>query len=804
MLATLTWRFFRRHPGQLLALLLCLSTGVGAFVAIALVNQSALSSFERAADAINGAATHRLEAQGRVLNYSDFVALKRSAGAQRAAPVLESVARVGDKRAFKVLSVDAFSERALGRSELIASVTSLTSLLDEGALQLLVSRDLALTLPKGRFALSLDGLLIDAIVAGTLPSPDLSGLALADLGGTFAALKSERLTRIDLALTQAQLQNIRLPSGLSVVAASRQDLVLRELTRALRTNLLALSLLALLVSVFLISLSFRYAWLLRARDFARLRSLGLSAKALRGYLLGEALLLGLLGGACGIGFGVLLGQLLSAPLGDAFADLYGTQTRIQFAPSAVALALSLLLAMLAAVVGAIGPLISAERSSLGDQLKRSAQESKAQIAWGMIAALVLFLSAAWLLGQTSLELAFAGLLAAALGLALLVPLALRLMLNLLGRWTFVQRTLLGGLSIGLAQRSLSRLGAALAALTVALATPVGLDLMVSSFRGALIAWLDASVIGDQFVLSDQGIRPQQVRQVQALDGVLRVHTTRHRLLDRTTRPYELMAIDASAERMKTFQLLSGRVDFERFARGDSVLISEAFAAKRRVNVGDSWRLGASTLRIDAVFRDYRSEHGVVAIASARYRELYNDPLISSLNLITRPNAGLSVANYVATQPSLRLISRAELKATSLKIFDRTFALTDQLKYLTAALAAFGVFAALLALALEREGLHARLHALGFQRGQIHALNWLGALGLALLSGVLAAPLGIILAKLLTEVINQRAFGWSYALRLSAMPMINAMFLALAATALALLAAQWLSPNRGPSLRAVRE
>jgi len=783
VLAALSTRFFRRHPGQLLALFLCLSTGVGAFLAIVMVNQSALDSFTRAAQAFNGVATHRLVAPARELRYDDFVRFKLGSGLAAAAPVRELRARVGEQSGFTLLAIDPLAERALGREGLSGSLR-LDRPTDDQSLNLLVSQDLAKTLPQGQFSLSLDGRSVSARVAGTIDSSDLGRLAVADLGALFAALDDERLSRIDLKLAPAQAGQLKLADGLTLSIIERQDLVLRELTRALRTNLLALSLLALLVAVFLIAQSFRYAYLLRAAEFARLRALGLARTTLRTYLLLEAAVLGLLGGLLGLLVGTGLGRLLSAPLGATFAELYGSGARVQFMPDAILLLAGLLLAVLAAIAGALLPLLAAERRSLSAQMRRSSQETAVPLRALLLAASVLLVLGLIFLNAEGLLMAFAGLAAITLAIALLVPAALDRGLRGLRHLPVLRNTLIANLALALSERALSRLGAALAALTIALATPIGLDLMVGSFRAALIDWLDASVLGDHFVLSDAGMSDTDLAMIRALPGVTEVHPTRHRQMDADTRPYDLMAVEATPSRLAAFQILAGSALLD----GTHLLVSEAFARKRGLKPGDPFVLDGATFSVSGIFRDYRSEHGVVAIELARYQALFNDPLYASLSVSADQAGGQALEAFVAQRPELRVLSRATLRAVSLKTFERTFALTDQLKLLTAALAGLGVFAALLSLELERAGLDQRLRALGFQRTEILGLKASGALTLGLLSGLLAMPVGVLLATLLTGVINQRAFGWSFALKLDAAPFVLALGLALGATLFALLAA----------------
>ncbi len=93
------------------------------------------------------------------------------------------------------------------------------------------------------------------------------------------------------------------------------------------------------------------------------------------------------------------------------------------------------------------------------------------------------------------------------------------------------------------------------------------------------------------------------------------------------------------------------------------------------------------------------------------------------------------------------------------MFERTFAATAALDSLTLGVAGVALFISLLTQSQSRLGQLAPLWALGVTRRQLMLLNlgqtWL----LAVLTLMLALPLGVLLAWCLDAVINVQAFGW---------------------------------------------
>ena len=135
----------------------------------------------------------------------------------------------------------------------------------------------------------------------------------------------------------------------------------------------------------------------------------------------------------------------------------------------------------------------------------------------------------------------------------------------------------------------------------------------------------------------------------------------------------------------------------------------------------------------------------------------------------------------------RIVDQARLKGWSVQVFERTFAATAALNSLTLAVAGVALFISLLTQSQSRLGQLAPLWALGVTRRQLMLLNlgqtWL----LALLTLVLALPLGIALAWCLDAVINVQAFGWRLPLRVFPLQLLQLLGLALLAT---LLASAW--------------
>jgi putative ABC transport system permease protein len=106
-------------------------------------------------------------------------------------------------------------------------------------------------------------------------------------------------------------------------------------------------------------------------------------------------------------------------------------------------------------------------------------------------------------------------------------------------------------------------------------------------------------------------------------------------------------------------------------------------------------------------------------------------------------------------------SNVSLREVSLEIFDRTFAITGVLQLLVTGVAFVGVLSSLMALQLERQRELGILRATGMTPGQIWRLVTSQSGLMGIVAGVLAIPVGIMMAMVLIFVINQRSFGWTF-------------------------------------------
>jgi putative ABC transport system permease protein len=455
----------------------------------------------------------------------------------------------------------------------------------------------------------------------------------------------------------------------------------------------------------------------------------------------------------------------------------------------------------ATLLAAAKPALDAARAAPAAVLRRAELERGARRGTraAAMAAVPLLATSGLLLawGSSDLYTGFAALFAVLAAGALLTPGATVLLMRGIERAAGRFLGLPELLAVRGVTASLSRTGVATAALAVAIATVNGVGLMISSFRTSLAEWLDTTLTADLYVGFDADGAPLAAADIGAIEsiaGVAGVSLTRTIVLPTK---YGELAVRAvrPGPRGWGLEIVAGDpgTAFAAVGDGRGLVASERFTFARGLAVGDEITLptpaGDRQLPLVGVFRDFNTGDYSVVVALELYRTLFLDGALTGIGVDLRPGVDRAaverqVRAALPSSPPFRMRSNEAIERLSLKVFDRTFKITEVLRVLAAVVAFLGVLSALLSIELERSRELAVLRALGFVPRQLLTtlLTQTGLLGVA--AGLAALPLGAALAGLLVHVINKRSFGWSMSFTVSPSPLATGLALAVAAALLA--------------------
>ena len=830
-------RYLLRHPWQMGLSFVGVALGVAVVVAIDLANASAQRAFLLSTDSVVGRATHQIVGGSRGIPEDIFRAVRIEAGVRLAAPVVEGDVVTPDYpgRTFRVLGVDPFAEapfrpylaglNSRGQTALVSFLTRpATAIMSYGT-----GRELGLGLAGDPATQGqADQLTVRAggvrqrlsIIALLEPADALSRRALDSLLVTDIATAQEllsltgRLSRIDLImpagpLGQAELAKIRavLPPGAEVRSAAARSQSVAQMTRAFSLNLSALSLLALIVGMFLIYNTMTFSVVQRRGLIGALRVVGVTRREIFSLIVAEAALLGLLGTAAGLLLGVALAQGLVRLVTQTITDLYFVVSVRELTISGLGLLKGLGLGLGASLVAALAPALEATATQPRAVLNRSTLEARSQrvVPWAAVAGVCLVLIGAGLLLLPSrdLILSFGGLFTIFLGCVLVTPVAVVGLLRAIQLLVGTRTDIVGRLCIRSVLASLSRTAVAIAALMVAVSVTVGVGIMIESFRQTVAYWLESALQADIYVAppslvsrwNEGTLDPAVVARLSAAPGVEAVSTYRRVSVESPSGRVQLVALQLDVGRYASYRFVEGRPEavWAAFETERTVIVSEPYAYHHRLRVGAAVRLrtdrGVQDFRVAGIFADYGSDRGLVMMSRRTYEQFWHDRGVSSLGLWLSPDRDgaamlASLRRLVGSVQEVELRSNRSLRQASLEIFDRTFTITSVLHLLTTAVAFIGVLSALMALQLERERELGVLRATGFTPRQVWSLVTAQTGLMGLLAGLLALPVGLMLASVLVFVINRRSFGWTLELEIIPGLLVQAVLLAVLAALLA--------------------
>ena len=795
-------------------------------VSIDLANGSAQKAFELSTDAITGRATHRIEAIAPAgVDESVYRQIRQEAGLTTVAPVVEGYVLAPDlgNQPMRLVGVDLFAEppfrNYFAPATQEAGLKGLQAFLIQPNTVVLsaeVAQRYQVSLGD-TLTLDLSGRPITVTLVGTVqPDSTTTRRALSSLIFTDIATAQDildmggHLSHIDLIADEATLAAVAplLPEGTRLDTAAAQKNAVQQMTAAFRLNLTALSLLALVVGMFLIYNTVTFSVVQRRPLFGVLRCLGTTPSQLFTLIMGESLILSILGSLVGLGLGVLLARSIVGLITQTINDFYFVVSVQQVTIPPFTLVKGLVIGVAAALLASLVPALEAMRTSPQTILQRSSLESKVQglLPWLVLAWVGTTLAGIALLRlpQAGLVVAFSGLFAILLGAALLTPPITTALMTVITPITSRLFGALGRLAPRDIVRSLSRTSVAIAALMVAVSVIVGVSIMVGSFRVTVVQWLDQTLQADIYVSPPSTtanrvlgqLDPFVVAEIQrwpSLEEVVTYNdadatvtafasgteTAGDRQVIPTERHVKLISAagDVSHGQRPYAWKQDPKADpWDALNRGEGVIISEALMLKANLTEPPTALTlespkGPQEYPVIAVFYDYSSDQGTIILDDDLFVATWGDDGVASLGLFAQPGVNIDalvedLRSHFQGRRDVVIQSTRSLRDGSLEIFDRTFAITQALRLLAVIVAFIGVLSALMSLQLERTREIGILRATGMTPRQLWWMTFLETGLMGNIAGLLALPLGYVLAWILIYVINVRSFGWTLQMQLN--------------------------------------
>jgi putative ABC transport system permease protein len=779
----------RNAPGRTLLAVLAIALGVALGLAIYLINRSAADEISMAARSLYGLADFAIEAGGQGFDEALYPRVARTPGVAVASPVVEVQAKlVGRRGALTLIGVDPYRTEQLQPAIATAAATLTVPeaatfdllavfLSSSAARELALQRGDRLEVQVGlqRLALNVAGVLPPAALEDRAGVIDIATAQwkLARLG--FLSRINVRLhSGADPAQVRAALSKI-MPAGAQLTTPGEATDDALRLSRAYRSNLTALALVALFTGGFFVYSTQALAALRRRREFAVLHAIGVTRGEQRNLMLAASALVGLLGAALGIGFGIAVARLgLRAFGGDLGAGYFrGLQPQLDVqAAEIVAFAV---LGMLVAVTGALRPVLEAARVPTASALKAGDIKSGDVRTHG-VAFVVLSIASALLLAVPPIGgLPIAGYVSIALLLIATVVATPSVVQFLMRRAPASSSAVTYQIAIAQIAGTARYATLSVASIIVSFSLMVSMAIMVTSFRTSLDAWTQRLLPADLYlrvgyVGQSSHLDETNVAALRALPGVERLESSRFARAQVPERQASVTLIARTLDPSRIEDALWLTSSAPQRARSlPNVWISEAAADRFNWRSGDTIDLTVSNRALRAfvagVWRDYEHQSGAVILERSVYEALTGDHAVNTVwmwldDAKSEREVSDSIGDALPPGTEYDLRTPGDLRRLSLQAFDRTFAITYLLELVAVLIGVFGIAAGVSAQVLARRGEFGALRHLGFTRGQIAAMLAIEGAVLGTIGVLIGLLTGGLVSLILIYVVNRQSFHWS--------------------------------------------
>jgi putative ABC transport system permease protein len=784
---------WRRHPMQLATLLIGLISATALWSGVQALNLQARTSYDRAAATFGGARTAMLVSRNSAsFPQQMFVDLRRAGWP--VSPVVEGRIQIGG-RSLRLLGIEPVTIPAdVGNAPAIGKA-GLQSFVTPPGEMLVAPETLSdLKLSEGATPVASDGTLLPPL---RVQAQLVSDVLVVDIGIAQRLLKMpDQVSRLLVGKAKgkrAPLENVA-GDKLSLVQPDAES-DLERLTDSFHLNLTAFGLLSFVVGLFIVNSAVGLAFEQRLPTLRTLRACGVSAGMLNAVLLVELVSLALVAGLIGLVCGYLIAASLLPDVAASLRGLYGAQIPGQLTLKREWWIAGITISVIGALMAGATSLLKAIRLPVLAAAQPYAWQ-QAQHRWlifqSALALIVLATGGGLLWYGDSLVSGFAVLAAMLLGAALGLPAILERVLSLgqcsahrpLAAWFWAD-----------SRQQLSGLSLALMALLLALAVNVGVGTMVESFSRTFISWLDGRLAADVYLNAADNTQAAEIkawlRQRPEVTAILPSGRAETQI---GGAPIEILGLADHPTYRDRWPLLQASANaWGRLRAGDAGFVSEQLARRLKLGVGDSAEVPAPggnwRLEVVGIYADYGNPKGQIAVNIAALTRRFPEIPLTRLGLRVAQGAVPALISELQDRFGLdgrNLVDQATLKAESTRIFNRTFAVTAALNTFTLGVAGVALLTSLLTLGNSRLPQLAPLWAIGVTRRRLAAIELLKTMSVALITTLLAMPLGLLVAWCLIAVVNVKAFGWRLPFHVFPLQLLELVGVAMAASLLAAL------------------
>jgi putative ABC transport system permease protein len=316
----------------------------------------------------------------------------------------------------------------------------------------------------------------------------------------------------------------------------------------------------------------------------------------------------------------------------------------------------------------------------------------------------------------------------------------------------------------------------IAAVLVSFSLMVAMAIMVYSFRVSLDAWMQRILPADLYVRAGSaGLTSYLDEEAQAVirgvDGIARVDFVRFQDVSMPGLGLPLTVIARPIEEAMADKVLPIRRRDPQPAPVDTVPVwaSEAALDLRGLDVGTVFDLplGGQTVRasVRGLWRDYERPGGSLVLPRDVFVRYTGDTRATTSALWLEPGVepdavAARIQEALQRGGEYEIAVPREIRRLSLRVFDRTFAVTYLLEAIAVLIGLFGISASTSSQVLARRGEFGMLRHLGVTRGEIGRMLAFEGAALGAVGVVTGLVMGGIVSLILIYVVNRQSFHWT--------------------------------------------
>ena len=595
--------------------------------------------------------------------------------------------------------------------------------------------------------------------------------------------RGSRIDRIDVMnspdVTVEELQHrltAQLPGGIKVVRPSLRGKSLENSVSTVHFGMTIMGFLAFIICGFLIFNSFSISLNQRWKELGILRAIGVERRGIQTMFLAEAAVMGIIGSTLGVIGGYFLAKGAIGVVMSVSQTLYGVVSSpralgFDYVLAGQAFAIGIVVSLIAAWLPAraaarLNPVLALHN------IENRQSETVASIPLTVIGLFFVFAGlglTAFSAPAVGVNIQFSYSLLIQLGMILLVPKIIEIGAGMLRPVMDLVFGAEGLIAVETMARAPRRTAATVGALMVGLAFVFSSGAFIVSQKAALNRSFDKAIGADIFVTSSEQLQSSSyhfpdamAERISALPGVERADALRVASVEYEGEDVSILAHDMDAYFSISPDLLDlGDPQNARAvtARGDGILVSNNFALRWNINMGDFVKIdapgGTLNLPVVGMLDYYRSEKGTIFLDRSLYRKYWNDTDVDYvfIDLKAGTDAKLfkqSVSDVIAGEQNAFIYTHEEYKQWVSRLIDQFFTMMYLHMVVAIFVAALGLANTMIISVDERKRELGIFRAIGGLRRQVVKMVLLEAVAISLIGLAAGAITGVFNAYFLVH------------------------------------------------------